>query len=113
MQRIMPMLMAFAFSAASAVAVAAERPGSGGYEQETQATTGTGTATAMPSFEEADKDGSGAVEISEATGISGLDMSAADEDNDGRLSRSEYEAAKKSHEEGTTGAGSESGGAVR
>lgn len=95
MKGSVPVLIALAFSAASVTALAAEeRPGAGGQES----AAGAGSATAMPSFEQADKDGSGAVEVSEATGIAGLDLSAADKDNDGKLSRSEYEAAKQSHE---------------
>lgn len=55
-----------------------------------------GTArSAAPSFSQADKDGSGAIEQSEATGLAGIDFSSADRDGDGKLSRSEYEAATK------------------
>lgn len=103
MKRTVPMFIALAFSAASMTALAAEeRPGaaSPGSGQESSMSE-SGSATAMPSFEQADQDGSGSVEISEATGIAGLDMSAADTDSDGKLSRSEYEAAQKSHEQGS------------
>ncbi|BAU47416.1 hypothetical protein SVA_0837 [Sulfurifustis variabilis] len=94
MRRIVPTFVALAFSAASALAVAAE--------QETL-TGDSGPPAAMPSFEQADKDKSGSVEASETTGIAGLDLTAADKDNDGKLSRSEYESAKQSHERGTGG----------
>lgn len=111
MQRTMRTLVALAFSAAFLPAVAAERTGSGGYEAETE--TGSETAVAMPRLEQADRNGSGSVEISEATGIAGLDMSAADTDRDGKLSRSEYESAKQSHEKGTRGMTPEPGGQTR
>ena len=54
-----------------------------------------GEAAGMPSFSQADKDKSGAVEQSEAAEITGLDLTSADKDGDGKLSRSEFEAATK------------------
>lgn len=81
-------LFAFALSAVSATGFAAQdKPGAAG-----------GGAGGMPSFTQADKDKSGAVEQSEAAGIAGLDFSKADKDKDGKLSRSEFEAATKGGE---------------
>lgn len=54
---------------------------------------GSTSRSAAPSFSQADKDGSGSIERSEAAGIAGIDFSSADRDGDGKLSRSEYEAA--------------------
>lgn len=65
------------------------------------APAGAATAAA-PSFTQADRDASGAIEQGEAAGIPGLDFSSADRDGDGRLSQSEYEAAMK--QRGTQGA---------
>jgi hypothetical protein len=113
MKRILPISLALALSAASAVVVAAEEtPGTGGYEQDSTA-AGSGSSTGMPSFEEADKDQSGSIEMSETAGIGGLDISAADTDHDGKLSRSEYEAAKQSHEKGRDQLKPEPGGVTR
>lgn len=47
----------------------------------------------MPSFSQADGDSNGAIDSTEAGVISGLDMSSADRNGDGQLSRTEYEAA--------------------
>lgn len=57
--------------------------------------TGGAERSAAPSFSQADRDGSGAIEQGEAEGLAGIDFSAADRDGDGRLSRSEYEAATR------------------
>lgn len=63
-----------------------------------------GAATAaIPSFTQADRDASGAIEQGEAANIRGLDFSSADTDGDGRLSQSEYEAAtQRDPNQGTT-----------
>lgn len=53
-------------------------------------------ANEWPSFQEADKDGNGALDSQEAASVAGLNFSAADSDYDGKLSQSEYEAALKS-----------------
>lgn len=58
------------------------------------------SAAAMPSFSEADRNKSGAIEQDEAGRIPGLDFPAADQNKDGRLSQSEYEAAKKARQTG-------------
>ncbi|MFL6622845.1 MAG: hypothetical protein ACJ8J7_12050 [Sulfurifustaceae bacterium] len=47
------------------------------------------------SFGEADKNRSGFIEQDEASGIQGLDFTTADADKDGKLSRSEFEAAMR------------------
>lgn len=49
----------------------------------------------MPSFSQADRDASGAIEQDEAGQIQGLDFSSADTDQDSKLSETEYEAARK------------------
>lgn len=60
------------------------------------APAGAAAATAaIPSFTQADRNASGAIEQGEAANIPGLDFSSADTDSDGRLSQSEYEAAVK------------------
>lgn len=48
-----------------------------------------------PSFQEADKDGSGALDSQEAASIAGLNFTAADIDYDGKISKSEYEIVRK------------------
>ena len=51
-------------------------------------------AAQWPSFQDADKDKSGALESKEAKAIKGLDFKAADADRDGKVSQAEYEMAK-------------------
>lgn len=64
-------LFAFALFAFSTVGFSAqEKPGA----------AGAGGEAGMPSFSQADKDKSGAVEQSEAAGIPGLDFATADKD---------------------------------
>jgi hypothetical protein len=58
------------------------------------AASGAGAAT-LPVFSQADRNASGAIEQEEAGQIQGLDLRSADRDKDGKLSESEYEAARK------------------
>lgn len=53
-----------------------------------------------PSFQEADKDKSGALDSKEVKAIKGLDFKAADADRDGRVSQVEYEMAKSNSDSG-------------
>ena len=48
-----------------------------------------------PAFEEVDTNGDGSVDRQEASVIEGIDFAAADANQDGRLSREEYEAASE------------------
>lgn len=64
----------------------------------------------MPSFSQADSDSNGAIDQSEAGAITGLDMSTADRNADGQLSRTEYEAATmRQGSSGSTGSSSSGG----
>ena len=117
-------LLALAFSAASSLAFAAgaDKPmGAAGSDKpmgaagsdsgaagSSGATTGAG-ASAGTSFSDLDKDGNGYIDAGESAGVSELDATTADTDNDGRLSRSEYEAAMKGGA-GGTGAGTPGAG---
>lgn len=49
-------------------------------------------ATSAPSFAEADRDGDGFIDQSEAERVPNLDVAGMDTDQDGRLSRTEFEA---------------------
>lgn len=60
-------------------------------------------AAQWPSFQEADKDKSGALESKEVKAIKGLDFQAADADRDGKVSQVEYEMAKSENTGGTGG----------
>lgn len=51
--------------------------------------------SSMPTFSQADRNANGTIEREEAEQIPGLDFAAADRDKDGKLSESEYEAARK------------------
>lgn len=51
------------------------------------------------SFQKVDADGSGMISKEEASAVQGLDFSKADRNNDGQLSKSEYEAAKSAKKE--------------
>ena len=72
-----------------------------------------------PSFRKVDTDKSGSISMDEARSIQGLsdNFTQYDKNNDGQLSRSEYEAAKKSAKAGSStkpssvGGGSTPGGA--
>jgi len=58
-----------------------------------------------PAFEDVDKNADGMISEQELASVEGVDLAKADENGDGHLSRSEYEAA--THEEsGGAGAGS-------
>lgn len=50
----------------------------------------------LPSFSQADRNASGAIEQEEAGQIQGLDFSSVDNNRDGKLSETEYEAARRS-----------------
>ncbi len=76
-------------------------PAVGGYEVEIErAPIGAQTA---PSFTQIDADNSGYVDRDEAKLVTGLMFSDADEDDDGKLSRSEFEAAVKVRRENSPG----------
>lgn len=55
-------------------------------------------AADWPTFRKADSDNNGSVTMDEAVGVQGLRENFAqyDKDSDGKLSRSEYESAKRS-----------------
>lgn len=61
----------------------------------TRGAGGTRTAgvPSLPTFNQADRNASGAIERDEAEQVRGLDFQSADRDQDGKLSQSEYEAA--------------------
>lgn len=77
-----------------AIAVAAAALLSAACTQETQ--TEQSATNEWPSFQEADKDGSGALDTQEAASITGLNFTAADINYDGKISESEYEVVRKS-----------------
>lgn len=102
-------LMAFAFSAVSGVVAAAGESGaaSGGATGGAEAGAGAGAgAGAATSFSDLDKNGNGYVDADEAEGVAGLDVKAADTDGDGRLSRTEFEAAMQAGAPGAAPGGS-------
>ena len=70
-------------AAAGAAADSAPAGGAGG---------ANGSAPATMSFSEADRDSNGFVDEGEAQRVPGLDLAGMDSDQDGRLSRSEFEA---------------------
>lgn len=78
--------------------------GGGGYEAEIPQSGSADSAGSLPTFSQIDQDSSGAVDQTEAKGVSGLDWTTADRDGDGQLSRSEYEAAARK----SSGSGSSS-----
>lgn len=95
-------VFAFAFSAVSGVAFAAGEaggagaagePGAAGAAAEPGAAGEAGAAGAATSFEELDKEGTGYISREQAAEVPGLDFDAADADGDGRLDRTEFEAA--------------------
>lgn len=102
-------LLAFALSAVSSVGFAAgDKAGktSGG------AVSGSSMSSSSEwsSFTKVDADSSGYIEQSEASSVQGLDFTTADADGDQKLSRSEYEAAKRSQgSSGKTGGANKSG----
>lgn len=62
----------------------------GGYHR-----PGSAEAAGWPTFSAVDKDGNGLIDQNEASGVAGLNFISADGDSDGRLNRTEYEAAKR------------------
>lgn len=78
--------------------------GAGGYESEISQSGSADSAGSLPTFSQIDQDSSGAVDQTEARGVSGLDWTTADRDGDGQLSQSEYEAATQK----SSGSGSSS-----
>ncbi|MFP5350763.1 MAG: EF-hand domain-containing protein [Gammaproteobacteria bacterium] len=90
------MVLAFALSAAPAVVFAADKSDKSSGSSETVKSSGAGSSTEQwSSFKEVDKDSSGFIDQSEASDVQQLDFGSADLDGDQRLSRSEYEAAKR------------------
>ena len=53
---------------------------------------GVAVAQEMPAFEDVDANGDGAISQAEAATVEGLDFTAKDADQNGSLSREEYEA---------------------
>lgn len=96
-------VLAFAFSAISTVAFAGDKAGMSDSKSGSMSSTGD-----WSSFTKVDKDSSGFIDQSEASNVQGLDFTSADADGDQRISRSEYEAAKRGKESskssGTSGA---------
>jgi hypothetical protein len=56
---------------------------------------GFAVAQELPSFDDVDTNGDGAISASEAAAVEGLDFTSADANQDGALSRAEYEAASQ------------------
>ena len=52
-------------------------------------------AQALPPFDEVDQNRDGQITASEAAAVEGLDFSTADANQDGALSREEYEAVRQ------------------
>ncbi len=52
-------------------------------------------AQSLPPFEQVDANGDGSISATEAAAIEGLDFKAADTNQDGMLSRQEYDAQRK------------------
>lgn len=101
MARNKAIVFALALSAVSSAGFAADKSDKASTpSQNPNVTSGSagGTSAASgdwSSFTDVDKDSSGFIEQSEATVVQGLDFISADVDSDQRISRSEYEAAKK------------------
>ncbi|BAU47422.1 hypothetical protein SVA_0843 [Sulfurifustis variabilis] len=100
MKRTMPLVFAFALSSGMAVAATEDERGSpqagagGGYESRVDGGGMSGSGGDVPSFSQADRDSSGSIEREEVDAIPGIDFSSSDLDSDGRLSQTEYEAAR-------------------
>ena len=102
MKRSIHLGLALALTTASAAVFADDSmqssPSSGaggGYESEIPQSGSADGAGSLPTFSQIDQDSSGAVDQTEANGVSGLDWTTADRDGDGQLSRTEYEAATR------------------
>ncbi|BAU47431.1 hypothetical protein SVA_0852 [Sulfurifustis variabilis] len=111
MKPALPALAILALSAAPFAALAAEDPARspappeqtgvpqnlppGGTETRGSGGTAEGVIPEMPAFSMVDANNSGYVEQDEAATVEEVDFLAADSDKDGRLTRSEYEAALK------------------
>lgn len=90
------MLLAFALSAAPAAVLAVDKTDKSSGSSDTVKSSGAGSsAEQWSTFEDVDKDSSGFIDQSEASDVEQLDFGSADLDGDQRLSRSEYEAAKR------------------
>lgn len=50
---------------------------------------------APPAFQDVDRNKDGAITADEAAAVEGLDMTSADANGDGKLTKKEYEAAAK------------------
>lgn len=50
---------------------------------------------APPAFQDVDRNKDGAITADEAAAVEGLDMTSADANGDGKLTKAEYEAAAK------------------
>lgn len=97
------MLAAFALSAVSTVGFAGgDKPG------KTSGSSASGSSMSSSgewsSFTKVDADSSGFIEQTEASSVQGLDFTSADADGDQKLSRSEYEAAKRGSSGKSSGA---------
>lgn len=100
------MFLTVALSAVSGVGFAADDKGgkmSGG------SSGSMSSSSEWSSFTKVDADSSGYIEQSEASSVQGLDFTSADADGDQKLSRSEYEAAKRGQGSSKTGGASKSG----
>ena len=109
MKRRMPPLLIVALSALPVATFAAEDPARvpeeqtgvpqneppTGVESQGSSRTSHGVIPEMPAFSMVDKNQSGFVEQEEAAEVKDVDFLSADGNKDGRLSRSEYEAAMK------------------
>lgn len=116
MARNMAIVLALALSSVSTVGFAGDKSDkSSTPSQNPGVTSGSAGGTSASSgqwssFSEVDKDGSGFIEQSEAAGAPELDFISADVDNDQRISRAEYEAAKKGAGKVDGGVGKSGGG---
>lgn len=84
--------------------------GSSSSSSESAGSSSSSSSSAMPSFSQADSDSNGAIDQTEAGSITGLDMSSADSNGDGKLSRTEYEAATLRQGSGSSGSSSDPSG---
>lgn len=95
------LVFALALSAVSTMAFAGEKAGKATTSQNSNVTSGSGagggsaSSAGWSSFSDLDKDSSGYIEQSESSNVPRLDFSSADADGDKRISRTEYETAKR------------------